>query len=202
MPDTEASNNAGHWKHYYQTVKHNPHRPLVGSAAESNLSQSRLAVDCGCGTGSEIAFLLGQGYRVEAFDINPDAIQVCRERFAGNPEVNLHLSSFEDYHYPQAGLVIANSSLFFCNPQSILQVWSDIEKAICPGGVFCGDFLGMKDSWVGGSFPKVAPLSPHQIEKMFESFEILKWVERDEAGHTAGGAEKHWHSFTIVARKS
>ncbi len=201
QPEAETNRNSRHWKEYFQRVRNFPHRPLIESAAASDLSGCRRAVDCGCGTGSETAYLIKQGYRVEAFDINSDAIQVCRERFAGNPEVKLHQASFEDFQYPDAGLVVAFSSLFFCNSASIQQVWTNIANAICGGGVFCGDFLGPKDAWVGSSSFAVAPLSSDQLEQMMGAFEILKWIERDEPGHTAGGQEKHWHSFTIVARK-
>jgi len=36
---------------------------------------------------------------------------------------------------------------------------------------------------------------------MFEDFEIEFFKERDEKGPTACVGIKHWHSFSVVARK-
>ena len=52
------------WQKYYQEVKNRKHLPRTEVAVRLNQSGLHVAVDCGCGTGSDIEFLAQNNYRV------------------------------------------------------------------------------------------------------------------------------------------
>ena len=79
---------------------------------------SRVAIDCGCGAGSDIAFLRANGFTVYGFDIEQDSIARCQKRFGGDSKVALSHKSFSTFEYPLASLIVADASLFFCPEES------------------------------------------------------------------------------------
>ncbi|OOE41777.1 SAM-dependent methyltransferase [Salinivibrio kushneri] len=196
MDDTLAT-----WRQYYEKSLLRHHNSRTELAIELDQSGLKTAVDCGCGTGSEIAHLEQQGYQVYGFDINPDSIAICSERFSSKPLVKLSECSFESFNYPSTGIVIANSSLFFADPIEFKNTWQKIASSIAVGGVFVGDFMGPRDTWATNFRLPTAPLSKKQVEILFEEFEIVSFKERDEPGATMVGTPKHWHVFSVVAVK-
>lgn len=63
------------------------------------------------------------------FDVNPDAITLCRDRFGRKSLVEISESGFENYDYPKSGVVIANSSLFLLT-QPVLARFGTILKTV------------------------------------------------------------------------
>jgi SAM-dependent methyltransferase len=189
------------WEAYFQRVVSQPHRKLVEYAASLNLELPLEAIDCGCGTGSDISYLVECGYRVYAFDAHEKAVKICTERFAGNPKIKISQNSFENYTYPVSSLVIANSSLFFCDQTKFDSAWNRISGSLSIGGIFCGDFLGDRDSWASDPTRIQTVLTRDKVAMLFSGFRIFKWDERDELGLTALGRSKNWHTITVVARK-
>ena len=193
--------NSDIWRQYYEQALAKPHLKRTEFIVKLNKSSTKVAIDCGCGTGSDIDYLLGQGYQVHGFDVNPDAIAICRDRFGQSALVDISQSSFEDYDYPQCGLVIANNSLFFADPSCFSATWEKIESSLVEGGVFAGDFMGTKDSWANNYRSPTTSLTESEVKALFTNFEIIRFVERDEKAETALGRQKHWHTFSVVAVK-
>lgn len=189
------------WQAYFQKTEQRPYRPLLDAAVAAEQSDCKVAVDCGCGTGNDTAFLLDQGYEVHAYDQQADAIRICQRRFGDAPGLQLKEASFESFQYPPAGLIVAHSSLFFSAEHSFGQCWDKIRTALVSQGVFCGDFLGTDDSWEPMAGRPLTRLQQPEVEALFEGFEILKCYERNEPGKTAIGRSKHWHTYTVLARK-
>jgi len=100
------------WQQYYQKTLARSHHPRTEKAASQVVASTNLAIDCGCGTGADIAFLASMGYQVIGFDSHDKAVDICQKRFEYEPSVMVHELSFEDFSYPMASLIIANSSLF------------------------------------------------------------------------------------------
>ncbi|MFC3150618.1 class I SAM-dependent methyltransferase [Litoribrevibacter euphylliae] len=186
---------------YYEKTLSKPHAKRTELVIKLNESNTKVAVDCGCGTGSDIEYLAQQGYRVHGFDNSSDSIALCRDRFASQPLVNITESSFESFDYPKAGVVIANSSLFFADPTLFDATWDKITSSIEIGGVFAGDFMGEKDSWASNYRSPTTPLSKSNVRTLFSDFEIIRFFERDEQAKTALGRLKHWHTYSVVAVK-
>ncbi|RCW22936.1 methyltransferase family protein [Vibrio parahaemolyticus] len=190
------------WNEYYQKILNQPHRPNVENAVNLLKLESKVALDIGCGIGRDSHFLLEQGFNVHAFDSHEDAVKTCLTRFEGHKRFSISQCCFTEFDYPQCSLVIANASLFFCPDEGFEQVWTKIDSALQPGGIFCGDFLGVKDSWVASEMhPNITALTKKEVESLFEDYELISLNERDEDGATVVGSPKHWHMFSVTARK-
>lgn len=196
------------WQNYYNKTQDSPADPtlkLALSLVGSDLP--KIAIDCGCGAGRNVAFLRSQGFEVFAFDKDECAIKICSERFNEDQAAHFSCDSFLTFEYPQAALVIASFSLFFCPANEFERSWESIRSAVIPGGVFYGTFLGPRDSWAleGSANAGALPVIFHaanEVKALFDGFEIEEFDERDFDGKTASGAEKHWNTFSVIARKN
>lgn len=189
------------WRQYYEKARSRPHLKRTELAVRLNESDLKVATDCGCGTGSDIEYLEQQGFQVHGFDINPDSVAICRDRFKSKSLVDIVESSFESFDYPKSGVVIANSSLFFVDPDQFEATWSRIKSSIEIGGVFAGDFMGFKDSWAKNYRSPTTTLSESEVKALLSDFEIVRFFERDENAQTSLGRIKHWHTYSVVAVK-
>lgn len=194
-------NNTDVWQQYYQKALSRPHSARTELAVSLNTSGLQVAVDCGCGTGSDIAFLTERDYQVHGFDVNSDSVGLCRERFADDAQVSISQAAFEEYAYPRSGVMIAHSSLFFADPARFAATWKAMASSIVAGGVFSGDFMGMDDSWATGYRTATAPMTRQQVTELFSGFDIIELHERNEQGITALGRTKQWHILSVVAVK-
>jgi trans-aconitate methyltransferase len=193
--------NSKAWSQYYQQALQRKHALRTEYCAKLNESGLKIAVDCGCGAGSDVAYLLGINYSVYAFDVSKEAISICAERFAPFHRINLQVSDFENYSYPKCGLIVANSSLYFADPKRFQDTWLKMVSSLEVGGVFAGDFMGERDDWANGFKQVTNPLTKHQIMNLFCDFEVVTFRERDENGLTSLGQAKHWHTFIVIAIK-
>ena len=110
-------------------------------------SLANIAVDCGCGAGRHLEYLREQGFEVHGFDVEPEAMMV-RGSFQERPVCAS--GRCETYTYPNATLVMAFSSLFFCSAGSFDEAWSRIGNSVVPVGIFFGMFMGKRDEWAAG----------------------------------------------------
>lgn len=167
----------------------------------------RVAIDCGCGAGSDIAFLRDNGFFVYAFDIESESIDRCRKRFGDDKKVMLFEDSFSSFEYPNASLILADASLFFCPEGEFNTVWRKITGALLPEGVFVGSFLGPDDTMAGPDYdrtafwPEVMVTSEEQIRSWLAGFNVVTFSEHRTSGRTVNGSLHDWHIFSVVARK-
>ena len=189
------------WRQFYRKSITKPHLPRTECVVELNESDCYVAIDCGCGTGSDIAHLASLGYQTHGFDINTDAISICTQRFKNEPLVTISQAAFENFEYPTTGAILAYSSLFFAEPDCFSKTWLSITSTLVIGGVFIGDFMGEQDSWAGTYRTSTAPLTKHQVTELFMNFEIINFYERKEFGKTSLGKIKKWHTFSVIAVK-
>jgi len=168
----------------------------------------KVAIDCGCGAGSDIAFLRSKKFFVHAFDIEEESISRCRERFIDDRDVLLSKASFTTFDYPRASLVVADASLFFCPQDKFSKVWQRITNSILPNGVFFGSFLGLEDTMAGPNYnkkaywPDVLVTSEEQIMDWLKGFKVESFIEHKSSGKTPSGEPHQWHVFSVVAKKS
>lgn len=168
----------------------------------------RNAIDCGCGAGSDVAFLRANGFTVHGFDIDPEAIARCQRRFHGDDGVSLSQDSFSTFCYPQASLIVADASLFFCPEDEFPDVWDMICSALLPGGVFVGSFLGPDDTMAHPRYsreafwPDVLVANETRVRTWLESLEIVSFTEHKKSGKAPGGRHHDWHIYSVVARKN
>ncbi|RHW74639.1 methyltransferase domain-containing protein [Colwellia sp. RSH04] len=191
---------------YYDSTENSATREDLIFALDE-VKGSKTAIDCGCGAGSDIAYLRSKDFTVYAFDIEKESISRCSERFKDDDNVLLSTDSFSTFNYPDASLVVADASLFFCFEKDFESVWEKITNSLIKDGIFCGSFLGPKDTMAGPDYDKEAfwsdtlVMNEAKIREKLKSYEILKWSEHDLSGETSDGKPHHWHIFSLVARK-
>jgi trans-aconitate methyltransferase len=192
------------WKEYYQKIKGRPPRPLLLDAltyfTDESPGTQRTAIDLGCGDRTETAVLLEQGWNVLAIDGEPASIQhlLAKVPEAGQARLQTQVAKFENVSLPSADLIHASYSLPFCTPEHFDAFWLKIMNSIKSGGRFAGQFFGVRDSWADS--PGMTFHTEEQVRKMLENFEIEYFHEMDEDGSAVSGP-KHWHVFTVIARK-
>jgi len=167
----------------------------------------KVAVDCGCGAGSDIAYLRSHGFFVHAFDVEEESIKRCRKKFKDDSDVLLSRASFNTFNYPSASLIVADASLFFCPEVEFGEVWNKITDALLPKGVFSGSFLGPEDTMAGPGFnkesywPEVLVLSEEEVKYLFKNYKIESFTEHRASGKAPDGEPHQWHLFSVVAKK-
>lgn len=192
------------WDDYYQKIQGRAPRPLLKDvlrAFATENSQGPLdAIDLGCGDGTETLALLARGWNVLAIDGEPVAIKRLLEKLPAATHSHLEtlVAKFEDLVLPPADLIHASLSLPFCQPEYFDAFWKKIVSAVKPGGRFAGQFFGVNDSWATES--EMTFHTKDQVRAMFEKFEVESFVELEEDGQAVSGP-KHWHIFTVIARK-
>ena len=193
------------WEDYYEAVEGRPLRPLFveASAFVSSPDASgrpRVAIDLGCGDGSETLELLRNGWRVVAVDSAPEAIVRLRASVA--PEHAARLTTvvgrFHEVDLPVADFIYAGLSLPFCAPNHFADAWRAVTQALRREGVFAGHFFGPRDSWA--SNPDMTFHTREVLDELLEGFDVRAVREQDEDGPAVSGP-KHWHVFHVIATK-
>ncbi len=174
--------------------------------AVENTSEPKIAIDCGCGAGADIDYLASNDFVVYGFDVEEESISRCKSRFKNIDNVFLSKSSFSSFSYPQASLVAADASLFFCPSSEFPTVWEKIYECLYPGGIFCGSFLGPEDTMAAQDhpsvfWPEVAVFEEAEVKTLFEKYEILRFNVHRTTGATLLDTPHDWHIFSVVARK-
>lgn len=194
------------WTAYYDAIAGRPPRETLLRTLDqfdTELAPETLktAVDLGCGDGRDTVELLRRKWSVLAIDSEETAIA----RLLSRPDLcleQLHtqIDRFEGLTLPTGvDLINASFCLPFCAPPAFPSLWSTITAALRPGGRFCGQLLGDRDSWV--THMTVTAHTLTQAEALFAEFE-LEWFEEEEhPGKTAIGEDKYWHLFHVIARK-
>ena len=190
------------WEEYYRAIKGRPPRQLLLDTFPYFPSDSgqRKAIDLGCGDGTESALLLERGWHVLAIDGEPASIEHLLAKISKEQQTRLQtqVSKFEDVVLTPADLLHASLSLPFCPPEQFDAFWLKIVDAVKPSGLFAGQLFGVRDSWANE--PDMTFHTEEQVRGMLEDFEIKYFHERDEDGDAVSGP-KHWHVFTVMARK-
>ena len=190
------------WEEYYRAIKGRPPRQLLLDALAyfPGDSAHKKAIDLGCGDGTESALLLERGWHVLAIDGEPASIEHLLAKISKEQQTRLQtqVSKFEDVVLSPVDLLHASLSLPFCPPEHFDAFWLKVVDAVKPGGLFAGQFFGVRDSWANE--PDMTFHTEEQVRRMLEDFEIKYFHERDEDGDAVSGP-KHWHVFTVIAKK-
>ena len=189
------------WVSYYQAIAGRPPRETLLTALNNFAPEARFAVDLGCGDGRDTVELLRRGWRVLGIDGEAQGITRLLSR-PGVDTTNLdtQVVRFEALQLPNnVDLINASFSLPFCPPAEFPALWNKVVTSLRPGGRFCGQLFGNRDSWA--NYPSLNHHTRAQVEELLQPFVMEMLCEEDHPGKTATGKEKHWHLFHIVACK-
>jgi len=194
-------------KAYYETTTYSETRSDLLRAIDL-VKEPKIAIDCGCGAGSDIEYLAKLGFTVYGYDVEEESITRCKARFKNNTNVVLSCDSFSTFNYPKASLVVADASLFFCPENEFDFVWHEIYECLFVGGIFCGSFLGPYDTMASASnskesfWPDSLVFQESEARSLFKNYEVCSFTEHQLSGETAQGVPHDWHIFSVVAKKS
>jgi tellurite methyltransferase len=197
------------WSEYYQAVTGQPFRQLLLSALakfeeEFSSPSSRpvgFAVDLACGTARDTVELLQRNWRVLAIDGEPETVmRLRRYQDINRAYLETRIQQLADLSLPpDIDLINAGFCLNFYTSNCFPQIWEVIKTALKPGGRFCGQLLGDRDSWA--VYSDLKHHSRKQVNELFSAFNVELFNEEERSSTTALGVEKHWHFYEIVARK-
>ncbi len=191
------------WAAYYRETAGREPRDLFTRALDlfgDADASDRLAIDLGCGDGTEVLMLLASGWRVLAIDQEEEALALLTARVPprGADHLKTEAAKFESVAFPPADLIYAGLSLFFSPPAAFPNVWSRIRSALRPGGRFAGHFLGVRDSW--SHDPAMTSHTADEVNEMLAGLAIDYFAELEHDSRAVSGP-KHWHLFKVIARK-
>jgi SAM-dependent methyltransferase len=133
-----------------------------------------MAIDLGCGEGTDALELLARGWSVMAVDAEPAGLALLRARIPPSAagRVRVLCASFAEADLPCAHLLHAGFSLPFCPPRKFPAMWARIGQALAPGGVFAGQLFGIRDSWADD--PDMTFHTRRQVEVLLDGLDILR----------------------------
>lgn len=186
------------WSEYNQRTKEKPPSDLLVLALD-NVSEKDKAIDIGAGSLKDSKYLLNEGFKVTAIDSNPDIKEIASS--FDNEKLHAHNSSFEEFDFPENEYDIASAmfALPFIKPKKFDSVFLKIKNSVKSGGIFCGQFFGINDTW--STNPVMTFHTKEQILNLLEGFEIIKFEEVEKNGVAIIGGMKHWHFFNVICRK-
>jgi tellurite methyltransferase len=185
------------WTNYYRLTKDRPPHPRLLRAVEY-LGHTGQALDLGCGIRADTRYLVSQGFHVTAVDREVTALKSLANLPQGS--VKCVLSSFEEFSFAPYDLINAHFSLPFIKPEQFADVFVRLKAALRPGGIFVGQFFGIRDSW---NIPEnqMTFFTHQEVIERLAALEILEFEEEEQDGVTTEGITKHWHIYHILVRK-
>ncbi len=195
------------WSSYYKNKSNLIPRDTLLKALElfekdKSPDEQLFAIDLGCGHGADTLELLKRNWKVLAIDYSPEGLAILEESVIPSLKKNLKNMSmtFEELKLMKCNFLNASYSIPFCNPDYFGNLWNEIENSILNDGRFAGNLFGINDSWSNNKMMTFH--SKKDVKKLFKNFIIEYFEEKDEDGVTASGESKHWHVFSVIARKS
>jgi tellurite methyltransferase len=192
------------WDEYYEAVSGRPPRELFRQAiirfGQAD-QPSQLAIDLGCGAGTETVALVSQGWRVLAIDQQPEAIAQVMARVAPEHQSRLatQILSFEHVELAGSDFIWAGLSLPFCSPEHFPRLWEKIVASLRAGGRFAGDFFGIRHAWANQK--EMTFHTVKQIKALCQPLHIEYFITEEGEKLTAHDGLQHWHAYSVIARK-
>ncbi len=191
------------WEQYLKKQeKRKPRGTLV--RAVSFCKNKKFALDLGSGNFIESKFLAKKGFKVVAIDHALEAKKYAKKLHKNIKFLNI---SFKEYDYPKKtfDLVTSQYSLHLYGHKGFNSFIKKIKNTLKPGGVFVGQFFGVRDDWNLGKVPFPAYDYVFHTKKqalgLLSDMKIFEFIEYEEDGKTDLGKLKHWHQFYFIAQK-
>ena len=186
---------------YYENTKSAPPYKNVERFIELEKRTGK-AIDLGCGTGRDTTYLIKNGWSVLAIDQN-DTSKIIKEKLTEEELSKFRFlkQNFENIKLEKCDLIVANYSIPFCDKEHFKELWNKIVDSINEDGYFVGNLFGNNDDWKKRNLDYVF-LSENEVRDLFKNFEIIALKEIEKDGKTGLNTIKHWHLYTIIAKKN
>lgn len=187
------------WQKYYLLTKDRLPSTLLVKAL-SHVGKKEAVLDLGGGALKDSKFLIRKGFKEV---IAVDKGNIPEELREGLPAdvFSFVQHSFDEFQFPENkfDLVSAQFSLPFCPPEAFNAVWNRIKRTLKLGGIFTGQFFGIKDEW-NKLESSMTFHTREKVQELLSEFEILEFQEEIKNRKLADGRQKRWHVFQIIAR--
>jgi SAM-dependent methyltransferase len=194
------------WIEYYERVAANPRPPRelffrTIKRLKNEGVVNGVAVDLGCGIGTETMELLRQGWHVLSVDAQQEAIDYLGQHMPDEYKDRWQsfCGSFETVDFPECEFIWAGNCLPFCPPEHLNTVLTNIVNALKPGGRFSGDFFGPRHTWANNE--NLNFFAKDDLISAFPTLEVEFWNEGEGELITTLDELVNWHAHTIVMRK-
>ena len=194
------------WSSYYKNKSNLVPRDTLLKALElfekeKTSDEQLFAIDLGCGHGADTLELLKRNWKVFAIDSSDEGLAILEDCVIPSLKRSFRKAnmSFEDLKLMKCNLLNASYSLPFCKPEFFSRMMKEIDSSILKGGRFSGNFFGKNDSWADNK--NMTFHTKEELLNFFGNFEIEYLEEKDEDGVTASGESKHWHVYSVIAKK-
>lgn len=188
-----------HWTTYNSAqVGRAPRRLCLDVLELAGPGGGRVAVEIGAGAGVEAKAMLDAGWVVHAYDRDPEMPERLRALAGADADVVASVGQVEQIELPPADLVHSGYSLPYLDPARFDDLWLRIRAALRPGGWLAVNLFGDRDEWAGD--PTLSIVTRERLDEMFDGLEVVRLDEEDADGMAFSGP-KHWHVFTVIARR-
>jgi SAM-dependent methyltransferase len=188
----------------------------VAGAAEAVAPASRTApraLDLGCGSGADTAWLLGKGWKVLASDFSAEALELVRASCPGAETMAFDMSRGLPLAAASFGLVVADLSLHYFPWATSLTVMADIARVLAPGGLLLARLNSIRDlnygAGEGEEIERHLYRRDGRMKRFFDADEVAAllegWeaIEKVEASTRKYGEEKFlWEVAAKPAMKA
>lgn len=193
------------WQAYNEKSKALAPRALLVEALrvieDHGDSDSKVAIDLGCGSGRDTRELLRRGWSVLAIDGDEKSLEILHQELKSNDDLQTRCEAFENLeNLPSADLVYSSVAIPFCSKPAFPKFWDQLVSAVKPKAWIAADFFGPNDDWVKSG--QVLGHTQLEIQALLRDFVILKSFETLKKEAAFSGEEKQWHILSVVARKT
>ena len=192
-------NKSKRWNDFFEKNKNIGPRSYLVDALQYVKNKEK-ALDLGAGTLRDSKYLLEQGFKeVTAVD-SEEQIQ----SFAQNiNNLEIIVSRFEDLELTENtyDLINAQYSLPFMKKEYFIDFITKVKKALKKDGIFVGTFFGINDSWNTDEYKTEIFHTREELLKLFDGYELIELLEKEENKPAVNQEMKHWHSFHVTAQK-
>lgn len=191
-------------KSFHEVSKNLPPTPfLLKTLSLPNLVKGSV-LELGCGSGRDTVELLKQGWNVIAVDKSEEGISNLKKIVPENGTIDCRLESFEEMSLSSHlfDLVYSRYSLSFCQRESWISVWNKIVNSMKKGSFISMHLFGVNDGFKDSKrHGSMTFFSKEDVKELLVGFEVIFNHEEEDDKESAVGQMKHWHVFTIVAKK-
>lgn len=201
----EITQKLGHRKRisYAERTKDKLKHPLLDMFLSQKIPAGK-AVEIGCGSGRDTAYLIKNGWEVLAIDIEQEAEKVCLEKLTEKEKEKFTFinKKFQEVNWEKCDLFLAFNVLHYCRKDEFPSIWKKIENSIVEGGFFLGIIFTPNHSFYKRD-KKGTFLNQDEIQNLFKNFEIfgeLKPIKNNNVKATDGTVIDS-EIFRVMAQK-
>lgn len=198
---------------------------FIGRTFRSAADKTRVQVlDMGCGPGSNLWYLVREGFTVAGIDGSPTAIRQARERLMAEklpytaPSVDLRVGDFTTLPWPDSTFdVVVDIASLYANPmKTIRATTNEIHRVLKSDGIFFGRMFGTATTGSDSgelieagtrSNPTAGPCAGNQIAHFFSRPELEELFARfqelsvDQTQRTDRNGEIQIFEWLVSARR-